>query len=87
MWVVVLVADQDPLTRPPHPVLLIVLFQPLQSREYGGILFRLILFRAERIVAERKEADGLGLVRREGLGEYGSGVNELFVVSKVLLEV
>ncbi len=85
--VIVLVADQNPLTRSSHPVLLIVLFQPLQSREYGGIFFRLILFCAEGVVAERKEADGLGLVCGEGLREYGPEVDELSVGCKVFVAV
>jgi len=79
MRMIMLMADQDPLTRPSHPMLLVVFFQPLQSCEDGGIFFRLVLFRAEGVVAERKEANGLGLVRGEGLGEDGSEVDELQV--------
>lgn len=77
---IVFVADQDPFTRPPHPMLVIVLFQPLQSRKYGGIFFRLVLFRAECVVAEWEEADRLRLVCGKGFGEYGSGVHELPVI-------
>lgn len=87
MRMIVLVANQNPLTRPPHPMLLIVLFQPLQSREDGGIFFRLVLFGAEGVVAERKEANGLGLICREGLGEYGPEVDELHVGCKVFMAV
>jgi hypothetical protein len=72
VWVVVLVADQDALTCPAHAMFLIVLFESLQAREYGGVFFWLAIFGTERVVAQRVEAYGLGLFCIEVLGEDGA---------------
>ena len=50
--VVVLVANQDALTRPPHAMFAIVLFQSSQSVLDGWIFLRLCFLRAECVVAE-----------------------------------
>lgn len=71
VWMVVLVADKDSLAGSTHAMFVIVLFQPLQACEHGGVLFRLVLFRAEGVVAEREEADGRRLVCVECFGEDG----------------
>lgn len=34
MWVIVLMADEDALAGAPHPILLIVLLQALESSQY-----------------------------------------------------
>ena len=72
MWVVVLVADEDALGRPPHAMFFIVLFQTLQAGGDGGIFFGLRLFRAECVVAERKESDRCWLVGGEGFWNDGT---------------
>ena len=71
--VVVLVADQDGLARAPHPVLAVVLFQALQPREHRRVLLGLPIFGAECVVAERVQADCLGLGGIEVLGQDGAG--------------
>ena len=53
MRVVVLVTDQYALTCPPHAVLVVMLLEPLQSREHGGIFFWLAILGAKGVVAER----------------------------------
>lgn len=50
MRMVMLVTHQHALTRPPHPVLPIVLFQPLQPRKYRRVFLGLRLFRPECVV-------------------------------------
>ena len=50
--VVVLVADEDAFACSAHAMLGVVLFQSLQSREYGRILFWLSIFGSECVVAE-----------------------------------
>ena len=77
MRMIVFMADQNPFASPPHPMLLVVLLQPLQPREHGGVFLRLVFFRAECVIAERKEANRLRLVCGEGFGEYRTGINEL----------
>ena len=49
--VVVFVADQHALARAPHAVRVIMFFQALEAREHRGVLFGLVLFCAEGIVA------------------------------------
>lgn len=49
---VVFVADQHAFACPPHAINLVVFFQTLQSREDGGVLFRLSILCAEGVVAE-----------------------------------
>jgi hypothetical protein len=68
---VVLMADQHALARPPHPVLRVVFLEPLQPREHRGVFFWLAIFGAECVVAEGVEADRLRLVRVEVFGERG----------------
>lgn len=34
VWMIVLVADQDPFARPTHAMLIVVLFQSFQPRKY-----------------------------------------------------
>jgi hypothetical protein len=68
---VVFVADQHALARPPHAMLLVVFFQPLQSRKHRRIFFWLAIFGAECVVAEGVEADRLRLVCVEVFGECG----------------
>jgi uncharacterized membrane-anchored protein len=72
VWVVVFVADQDALTCPSHAMFLVVLFESLQAREYGGVFFWLAIFRAECVVAQRVEAYSLGLFCVEVLGKDGA---------------
>lgn len=71
MGVVVFVADQDPLARPAHAMLVVMFFQPLQSRQHRGVLFGLVLLGSEVVVAEGVEADRFWLVGGEGFGEDG----------------
>lgn len=71
MWVVVLVTDQNALACSTHAMLVVVLFQPLQTREHRGVFFRLVLFGAEGVIAEREEADGERLVCVEWFGDDG----------------
>lgn len=61
---------QDALAGPPHAMLLVVLFESSQPRLDRGVFFGLVLFRAERVVAQRVEADGFGLIRVEVFGKY-----------------
>lgn len=65
MRVVVLVAHQYAFTGAPHPVRAVVLLQPLQARDHRGVLLRLRLLDAERVVGQRVQADRLRLVRVE----------------------
>lgn len=69
MRVVVFVADQDAFAGSAHAVLRVVLFEALQSRKDGGIFFRLAIFCPERVVAQRIQANRLGLVAVEVLGD------------------
>jgi len=48
-----------------------VFFESLQSRKYRGILFWLAILGSERVVAEREQADGFGLITVEILGNDG----------------
>lgn len=48
-----------------------MLLQPFQTRQHRRVLFRLILFCAECVVAEWVQADCLWLVGVEGFGDYG----------------
>lgn len=63
---VMLMTDQDSLTGPSHAMLLVMLFQPFQPVLDRRILFRLSLFRAKRVVAERVQTDGFRLLLVEG---------------------
>jgi len=63
MWMIMLMADEDTLTRSPHPILLVVLFEPLQPRKYRRIFLRLIFFGAKCVIAEREQANSLWLIR------------------------
>lgn len=71
--VVVLVADEDALAGAAHAMLVVVFLQALQAGQDGGVLLGLVLLGAEGVVAERVQANGLGLVRVELLGEDGAG--------------
>lgn len=62
MWVIVFMADQDSFAGSAHAMFHIMLFQSLQTCEYRGILFGLMLFGAESVVAEGEEANGGRLV-------------------------
>lgn len=66
--VVVLVTDQNALTRPAHAMLLVMLLEAPQSRNDRRIFFWLVLFRAEGVVAQRIQADRLRLIRVESFG-------------------
>lgn len=66
---IMLVANENTLARPPHAILLVVFLKSFQSRKYRWILFGLILLSTERVIAERKQANGFRLVRREELWE------------------
>ena len=68
---VVLVADQDAFAGAPHAVLRIMLFEALQSQNDRGILFWLAIFCSECVVAQRIQANRLGLVAIEVLGDDG----------------
>lgn len=46
----VFVADEDAFAGPAHAILLVVFLQPLETGEYGGVLFGLVLFGAEGVV-------------------------------------
>lgn len=72
MGVVMFVADQDPLARPAHAMLIVMLFQPLQSRQHRGILFGLVLLGSKVVIAEGVEADRFGLVGGKGFRENGA---------------
>ena len=62
VWVVVLVTDQDALAGSAHAMFFVVLFQSLETRVHRRIFFRLVLFGAKGVVAEREKADGWRLV-------------------------
>jgi len=62
MWVVVLMADQDALTRPSHAILLVMFLESLQSGKDRRIFFGLCLLCAKCVVAERVQTNSLGLV-------------------------
>jgi hypothetical protein len=66
--VVVLVADQNAFACSAHAMLLVVFFEALQPREHRWVLFWLSIFCAKCVVAERVQANGLGLVGVEILG-------------------
>lgn len=76
MRVIMLMTNQDALTRPPHAMLLIMFLQALQTRQHRGVFFWLSLLRAEGVVGERVQSDSLGLVGIEGVGK-GGGVGGL----------
>ena len=69
---VVFVADQDALTCSSHAMFLVMLFESLQSRKHGGVFFRLAIFCSKGVIAERIQADGLGLICVEVLGKNGA---------------
>lgn len=60
--VVVLVADENALAGPSHAVFIVVLLEPPEPRDNGGVLLRLRLFDAKCVVGQGVEANGLGLV-------------------------
>ena len=66
---VVFVADENAFAGTAHAVLFIVFLEALEARQHGGIFFGLSFFGAEGVVGEGEEADCLGLVAIEGLGE------------------
>ena len=68
MWMVVLVAHQDTLTRPPHSILFIVFFKSFQSRNNRRVFFWLCFFGAKCVVGERVESNCLRLVGIEVFG-------------------
>lgn len=70
--VVVLVADQDAFASPSHAMLRVVFFQSLQSRKDRRILFWLAIFGSECVVAQGEQANRLGLVAVEVLGDDGT---------------
>ena len=70
---VVLVADQDALASSAHAMLGIVFFQALQARKNRRVLFWLAIFCPKRVVAQREQANRLGLVAVEVLGDDGAG--------------
>jgi len=72
MWVVVLVADQDAFASPSHAMLRVVFFQSLQSRKDRRVLFWLAIFGSECVVAQGEQANRLGLVAVEVLGNHGA---------------
>ena len=55
-------ADQNALAGSAHAMSHIMLFQSLQACEHRRILFGLVLFGAEGVIAQRKEADGGRLI-------------------------
>jgi hypothetical protein len=63
--VIVLVADQNALTCPPHAMFLVVFLESLQACKYRGIFFWLSILCSESIIAKRIQADCLGLIRIE----------------------
>ena len=69
MWVIVFVADQDALAGSAHAMFDVVLFQSLQTCKHRGVLFWLVLFGTERIIAEREEANSLRLICVECFGK------------------
>lgn len=72
MRMVVFVADQHTLARPPHAMFLVMFFEALETRAHRWILFWLRLFGAEGVVGEGVETDGFGLVFGEGFGDDGA---------------
>jgi len=78
--VVVLVTDQNSLTRPAHAMLLVVFLEALQARKHRRILFWLTVLGTECIVAERVEAYRLWLVAVEILGECGPAIQVRVIV-------
>lgn len=59
---------ENPLARSPHAILLVVLFQTLETRQHRWIFLGLVLLGTESVVAEGIEPDGLGLISVERLG-------------------
>ena len=51
VWVVMLMAHQHALARPPHAMLLVVFLEALQARQHRGVFLGLVFFRAEGVVA------------------------------------
>ena len=72
MWVIMLVADQNSFARPSHAILMVVLFQSLQSCRDGRVLFWLVFFGAKGVIAEWEQADGFRLVGVECFWEDGT---------------
>lgn len=70
--VVVLVADEDALAGAAHAMLVVVLFEALQAGQHGGVFFGLGFLGAEGVVAQRIQANGVGLVGIEFLGQDGA---------------
>lgn len=65
-----LVADQHALARAPHAMLLVVLLQAVQTCQDRRVFLRLVVLGTERVVAQRIQADRLGLVRAKGGRQY-----------------
>jgi hypothetical protein len=74
MGVVVLMANQNSLTSASHTVKTIMLLETLQSGQDRGVFLGLCLLRAECVVRQRIQADGLRLLCGEVLGEDGPRV-------------
>lgn len=72
-----LVTHQNPLTRSPHAMLLVMFFEALEARNHRGVLFRLSFLRAKGVVGERVQANGLWLIRVESFGDNGSGLKKM----------
>ena len=76
MWVVVLVADEDPFDGAAHAMEGVVVLQASQARVDGGVFFWLWCFCGEVIVGEWVEAERLWLVcvEWEGLDGWVGGL-------------
>lgn len=71
VWVVVLVANEDALAGSSHAMLFVMLLEPLESSHDRRVLLRLCLLDTERVVGQRVQADGLGLIGLEWEGDDG----------------
>jgi len=65
MRVIVLMTDENALTRPSHAILLVMFLESLQSGKNRGVFFGLCLFCAKGVVAERVQTNSPGLVSIE----------------------
>lgn len=79
MRMIMLMTDQDALTRTAHAMLFVMLLEPLEPREHRRVFFGLVLLGPEGVVAERIESDRARLVGGKGFGEDGAGIFELVV--------
>jgi hypothetical protein len=74
MGMIVFMADQNALARPPHAIAIIMFFKSLEPGCHRRVLFWLCFLGSKRVVGERIEPDRLRLVGSERGRDDGPSV-------------